>query len=168
MNLEAELEREHSRRQADKIAAWVGGNAKRFAELFAIFQSGRPLLQQRAGWPLSGCCAEHPQAILPHFPELLALAAKSGLHEAVHRNVFKILESCPLPEEWHGEIYEAALRAARDPAMPPGGKSYAITVLRRLTDLYPELLEEVRLSLRELRPGAGMAILSRLRREFSM
>ncbi|MES2709463.1 MAG: hypothetical protein V4726_22885 [Verrucomicrobiota bacterium] len=168
MNPEQELERGHSRQQTDKIAAWIGKNRRRFAGLFVIFQSGRPLLQQRAGWVVSCCCETHPQLILPHFPELLALARVPGVPEAVPRNIFRILSMCPLPEERHSEIYDAALGTAGDAASPAAVKAYAITVLRRLTDLYPELLEEVRLSLKELRPGAGAAVLSRLRREFSL
>lgn len=168
MNLEAELEREHSRQQADHLAAWIGGSARRFEELFHLFQNGRPLIRQRAGWAVSVVCETHPSLAVPHLTALLALGGKEGEHEAVARNIFKILGTIPLPEEHHGEIYDLALTKVTDPKVPAAVTAYAITVLRRMTDLYPVLREEVRLSLASLLPAAGAAVRSRLRKEFAM
>lgn len=168
MNLEHELEREHSRQQADHLAAWIGGNARRFAELFDLFQNGRPLIRQRAAWVVSVICETHPSLAIPCLPALLALGGREGEHEATARNVFKILGTIPLPDEHHGEIYDLALKKMTDPKTPAAVTAYAITVLRRMTDHYPELLEEVRMSLAVLLPAAGAAVRSRLKKEFAM
>jgi hypothetical protein len=168
MNLEAELEREHSRRQADGLAAWVGGNAGRFAKLCGLFQNGRPLIRQRAGWVVSVLSETQPLLIVPHVPELLALGGRAGEHEAVARSVFRTLENIPWPEELHGEIHDLALRKVSDRRTPAAVVASAITVLRRMTDHYPELRGEAVLLLQALREEAGAAVRSRLKREFGI
>ena len=40
MNLEAEILREHSKRQSVRIAKWVGSDKRRFKELMVLFLRG--------------------------------------------------------------------------------------------------------------------------------
>lgn len=168
MNLEIELESCHAREQADLIAAWVGGNAARFASLFALFRNGPSPIQQSAGRVVECCCESHSSLILPHLSDLCSMAGQHGLHDSISRNAMKIMTFCPLPETHHGRVFEAAMRIIGGPLKSAAPKAYAISVARRITLRHPELDPEVRQQLQLLRHGAGAAVLSRMRKEFGL
>jgi hypothetical protein len=55
MDLEKALVKEHTKRQKDKIAKYVGSDTKRFPELMDLFFKGEYRVTQRAAWVMSYC-----------------------------------------------------------------------------------------------------------------
>jgi hypothetical protein len=71
MDLQKLIAAEHSKKQCDRIVAYIGDDTDRFAGLVAIFFKGEYRLTQRAAWPLSYCVRLHPELIRPYFKALL-------------------------------------------------------------------------------------------------
>ena len=65
MKLREEILKEHSKRQCEKIVAWVGNDKKRFAELINLMLHDEYRVAQRAAWPVSFCVQEYPSLIIP-------------------------------------------------------------------------------------------------------
>ena len=168
MNLAAAILEEHSRSRTDEIAGWVGRDRRRFAQLFRLVENGEPRLRQCAAWSVSRCVQQHPELIDPWLPSLLALLPDRRLHGALRRNFFQILQIAALPVSCHDAVFQAATEALGLPSEAPAVRAYAITVLKRLTDLYPELLPEVRRLVVEAASGSPPAVQSRARREFGV
>jgi hypothetical protein len=60
MDLREEILKEHSRRQALKIAGWIGNDSKRFSMLVDLFLHDEYRVVQRAGYPLSMVADKFP------------------------------------------------------------------------------------------------------------
>ncbi|MBM2840584.1 MAG: hypothetical protein HW412_1112 [Bacteroidetes bacterium] len=55
VNGESEILREHSKRQAVRIATWVGRDKKRFRQLIKLFLEGEYRVTQRSAWIVNSC-----------------------------------------------------------------------------------------------------------------
>ena len=161
----AALTQEHSRAQTDKVAAWVGNDAAKFAEMIALMTGSDRLLAQRSAWVVAVVGEAHPEWVGTHLAALLDHLARPGLHPAVVRAVFRLMQSSPIPGNLEGRVMAVAF-AALGGVAAAAVKAYSISILKRLAEAHPELLGEVRALLAEQLPGACPAVRSRARREF--
>lgn len=65
INIHQLLQKEHSKKQTDRIVKYIGDDKTRFATLIELFFDGEYRITQRAAWPLSYCVREHPELIQP-------------------------------------------------------------------------------------------------------
>ena len=163
----AALRQEHSRAQTDKVAAWVGNDAAKFAEIIALMTGSERLLAQRAAWVVAVVGEAHPEWVGPCLGALLDHLAKPGLHPAVVRTVFRLMQSSPIPGNLEGRVMAVAF-AALGGVAAAAVKAYSLTILKRLAEAHPAILGEVRALLAEQLPTACPAVLSRARREFGV
>lgn len=103
MNLKEVLLKEHSKRQCDRVVAFVGKSPSRFSQLVDVFLSGPYRVTQRAAWPLSCCVEKFPQLIQPHLKQILAFSGKQDAHDAVKRNVLRLLQFIDIPPRLQGQ-----------------------------------------------------------------
>ena len=92
MDIRQSLLAEHSKPQTMKIVEFIGADEKRFAELMKIFFAGEYRLTQRAAWPLNYCAERHPDLIQPYLPKLLNCLNRDDVHDAVKRNIVRLLQ----------------------------------------------------------------------------
>jgi len=104
MKLRDTILKEHSKANCTRIVKWIGGNQKRFDELFDLFLNDEYRVVQRAAWPLSYCIIAHPEFIQKKFGQLLKNLKKPGLHDAVKRNTVRLLQDISIPKRYQGEI----------------------------------------------------------------
>ncbi|MFA6260049.1 MAG: hypothetical protein WC760_01160 [Bacteroidia bacterium] len=163
MDLATVLLKEHSKRLTETIIAYVNQDESRLDELVALVTGGKPILAQRASWPLSYVAIRNPDWIEKHLPSLISLLKRTDLHQAVTRNIYRFLQEIDIPEELEGKVAESAIRHIHDPRTPIAIKAFAITVLGNLCKKYPELAQEVRLLLEDERLNESGAIKVRMR-----
>lgn len=163
VDLETALFKEHSKRLTETIIAYVNQDESRLDELVAMVNGGKPILAQRASWPLSYVAIRNPDWIGKHLPSLISLLDRTDLHQAVTRNIYRFLQEIDIPEELEGNVAESAIRHIREPGTPVAIKAFAITVLGNLCKKYPELAHEVRLLLEDQRHNESGAIQVRMR-----
>jgi len=167
MNPELALREEHSKQRTRELVEWVGNDARRFGKMVGFMTGGDPLLEQRASWVVGDCVERWPGLAGPRLLHVLDNLGRSGLHPAVVRATFRLLQFAEIPPQLEGRVCGMAM-AALGGATAVAVKAYAMTVLKRLVGRYPEIGEEVRLLIEEQLPQASPGFRARARKEFGI
>ena len=164
MDLEYEILREHSKHQAVRLSNWVGDDKRRFKELMELFLRGEYRVTQRSAWIVSHCYDRHPQLLTPWIPAMAKKMQEPGVHDAVKRNVVRILSGVAIPRSLLGKIVGVCFDYLNSPTEPIAVKVHAMTVLYNAALLEPDLMHEVQWSIEQMLPYVGPAIRSRGRK----
>lgn len=164
MNLRAEILKEHSKQQTNRIIKWIGKDQKKFDELVSLFLKGEYRVTQRAGWPLSNIAIEHPALISKHLKKLLLNMQQPGLHNAVLRNTLRLLQFVKIPKSLQGHAAETCFQLFTDKKQPVAVHVFSMSVLGNLCMDYPELKQELKLCIEEQLPYASAGFRSRARK----
>ncbi len=157
------LESGHSKANTQKIADHIGGDAGRFKELITIFLAGEYRLTQRAAWPLSVCAEKHPELMRPYLNTFLDLLPRKDLHNAVKRNITRLLQFVEIPKRLQGKAYSHCLDLIADPKEPVAVKANAITVAEKIARTDPALMDELRMVVKPQLKGATAALHARVK-----
>jgi hypothetical protein len=153
----------HSLKQTERIAWFFGGDAVLFAALMQYFLGSDPLLAQRAAWVLSTVGCRHPQLLHPWWKRILK-RIQAPCHDALRRNVLKVLETTGVPESISPDVLDLCLRWLSDRSQPIAVHAYALSIVHAQAQRYPELMVELRAVVELLREQASPGIRSRLRK----
>ena len=164
MDLQKLLAAEHSKKQCDRIVAYIGKDKERFAALVKLFFRGEYRITQRAAWPLSYCVRRHPELIQPYFKPLLDNLERQDIHVAVIRNTLRLLQDVTIPKKFHGRVMSICFDFIQSPDTPIAVKAFSLTVLQHLSVEYPDIRPELRLIIGEQWERATAAFRSRARR----
>lgn len=143
MNLREEILAKHSKTQTNKIIAWIGTSQKRFDELVQLFLTDEYRVVQRAAWPIGSIAEMQPQLLTKHLPVFVALLRKPGLHNAVRRNITRLLQYIPIPEALKGDVMDACFSFICDVQEKAAVKAFSLTILEQLAKEYPEIVAEI-------------------------
>lgn len=142
--LENLLLAEHSKAQANLVVQWVGHSPARFKELVTVFLGNDKKLVQRAAWPLSYAAEANPDLLLKYTSRLLKNLSRPGLHDAVKRNTLRCFRDIPVPKRYQGLLMNHCFDFILAPAEKPAVKSFALAILRQLSQQYPEIKSELK------------------------
>ncbi|MBX3288754.1 MAG: hypothetical protein KF855_05350 [Acidobacteria bacterium] len=157
------LESGQSRANMLKIVAYIGDDPVRFRELLDIFFEGEYRMTQRAAWPISVCAEKHPELLMPHLNRLIDQLPRQDVHDAVKRNVVRLLQFVEIPKRLQGKVYSHCLDLIADPKEPVAVKAFSITVARKIAEQEPALMEELRLVVKPQLQNATPALRVRVR-----
>ena len=143
------------------IVQWVGTSQKRFDELFDLFTGPDLRLAQLSGTALSNCVMQHPGFIKRHWTKLLTNLERPDLHGAITRNTVRLLQYTSIPEAYQGIVMVLCFKLASAPAEKPAVKAFSLTILDKLSKLYPEIRNELKLMIRSQWDEEGPAFRSR-------
>jgi hypothetical protein len=161
MDLEAEILREHSKRQALKIATWIGNDKRRFKELMELFLHGEYRVTQRSAWIISNCFDRHPQLVMPWLPRMLKKMQEPGVHDAVKRNIVRILQWVEIPEALLGTVATLCFEYLNSVDAPIAVKANSMTVLVNIAQREPDLKHELQAGIEQMLPFVGPALQAR-------
>jgi hypothetical protein len=153
---------EHSKPQTMRIVEFIGADEKRFAELMKIFFAGEYRLTQRAAWPLNYCAEQHPELIQPYLPKLLNCLNRDDVHDAVKRNIVRLLQFIEIPEKSHAKVYSLCIDLLDNPNEAVAVRVFAMTVAARIAKSEPVLMNELRLIVRQHLPHSTAAFQKRV------
>jgi hypothetical protein len=163
MNLKTEILREHSKRQAVKIANWIGPDKRRFKQLMGLFLKGEYRVTQRSAW-IVGCCANrYPFLITPWLGAMIKRMQEPGVHPAVKRNVVRILQFVEIPKPLLGTVVSLCFGYLGSPSEPIAVRALSMTVLLNASQKEPELKNELQSMIEQMLPNAEPAIRARAR-----
>ncbi len=163
MDLRSEILREHSRHQADRIASWVGRDRARFRELITLFLRGDFRTAQRTAWVVNICAERNPDLVQPYLNQIVRRAQQTGVHDAVRRNVTRILQSVDIPDTLLGTVATFCFDLLNGDS-PVAVKALSMSVLDRIVRREPELGRELRLVVSQQLPYASAAFRARARK----
>jgi hypothetical protein len=164
MDLQKLLRAEHSKKQTDRIVAYIGDDEERFAHLIQLFFKGEYRITQRAAWPLSYCVRNHPGLIAPYYRQLLDNLGRKDIHVAVIRNTVRLLQDVSIPKRWHGRVMSLCFDFVAEPETPIAVKAFSLSILSNLSKDYPEIRSELKLIIEGQWEQATPAFRSRARR----
>lgn len=164
MDIRAEILRDHGRKQAIKVADYVGNSPVRFKSLLEVFMEGPYRVSQRASWPLNLCVERHTKLINPHFNSILKMVQRPGIHPAVKRNVFRMLQFVSVPKRHRGKVADAAFKFLTDASEPVAIRVFAMTVLANIAIVEPGLKDELRIIIEDGLPYGSAAYISRAKK----
>lgn len=144
MNLREEILKEHSKKQCQKIVAYVGNDKKYFAELINLMLNDEYRVAQRAAYPVSYCVRKHPELIKPWFGKMIKKMSDKKAHDAVRRNALRILEEVEIPEKYCGELFELSTNYLHDLKEPIAIRAFSISVMHNIAKKYLDLITEVK------------------------
>jgi hypothetical protein len=163
MQLREMLLKEHSKAQCSKIVKWVGNSQQRFDQLLHLFLTGEYRVVQRAAWPVSYCVEAHPAFIKKHFAVLFKKWTDSTVHPSVKRNTVRLLQYVAIPKKYQGLVMDNCFRFIADVNEAIAVKAFSITVLENLSNVYPEIIPEIKTIIEERWPHETPAFHSRAR-----
>ncbi len=143
MNIREAIEAEHSIRQTNAIVDYIGTDAARFNELVEIFLGNEYRPTQRAAWPLTYCAQLHPELVKPHLANLIDQLERTDVHDAVIRNVARMLKFVEIPQQLKGRVIDICFRLVDDPQVPVAARVHAMTAIVDLAGDQPELIREL-------------------------
>lgn len=149
MNIRDEIEKEHSREQALRIANYAVQNKKQFKELMNCYTDEDYRLSQRAAWSVSWAAKNKPVMIEPYIGVLVKRLQEPGVHPAVIRNAVRVLEYIKIPAQYHGDVMNTCFNFIENPVTPAAIKAFSLTVLFNLSKQYDEIKTELQLIIEE-------------------
>jgi hypothetical protein len=163
MDIRQALMAEHSKRQTMAIVEFIGDDARRFAELMKLIFAGEYRLTQRAAWSMNYCAERRPELIRPYLPKLIDCLKRDDLHDAVKRNVLRLLQHVEIPQRLAGKAYSHCVDLIDNPYEPVAVRAFALTVAARIAKSEPDLMNELRLIVRKHLPHTSVAFHKRAR-----
>lgn len=155
------LAAEHSKAQCNRIVAYIGSDRQRFAELVNDFLAGPYHVTQRAAWPMSYAAIAHPELVKPHLGKLISVLGSAGIHDAVKRNILRLLPSVRIPATHHEKLIGLCFDFLTCREEPVAVHVFAMEVLAKLVEPYPDLKRELGLIIEGNLPYGSPAYRSR-------
>jgi hypothetical protein len=80
-----------------------------------------------------------------NFGELIKNLKKEHLHNAIKRNIVRLLQFVSLPEKYEGDVMNLCFHYLETPNEAVAIKASSLTVLGNLAKKYPEIIPEIKL-----------------------
>ncbi|MGV3603443.1 MAG: hypothetical protein ACO1N1_19650 [Dyadobacter fermentans] len=166
MNIRNELLADvyQSKQKATQVAMYACTSEEAFRQLMHCFESDEYRLAQRAAYALSIATEERPELIRPYIGVLVSQLKRTGIHDAVVRNSARILQETDIPDEFHGELMNAAFEIIANRQIAIAIRTFCLTILFNLSKIYPEIRKELRVFLEESVEYEQAAFQSRARK----
>jgi hypothetical protein len=148
MNLREEMLKEHSKKNTIRLTAWIGEDKKRFTELMNLFLHDEYRVVQRSAWIVNQVAGDHPEWIKPWLKKMLEYC-KQPVHDAVKRNVIRILQDIDIPENLRGVAATVCFDFLASPKEPVAVKVFSMTVLANIVQFEPDMKKELVLLIEE-------------------
>ncbi len=164
MNLKEVILKEHSKSNCTRIAKYIGNNPSRFSKLVEVFLAGPYRVTQRGAWPLSVCVEQNPKLIQPHLNKVLIYIKQPNIHDAVKRNVVRLLQFIQIPKSLQGKAANICFDLFRNYNEPVAVRVFSMTVLANLAKELPELKNELVPLIEDQMPFGSAGFISRGRK----
>lgn len=156
MNLESEILREHSKTQCVRIARWIGTDKRRFKQLMDLFLKGEYRITQRAAWIIGHCADKHAELVIPYIDRMIGRMVDANVHDAVKRNVVRILQDIEIPRRLAGKVATICFEWLASAKEPVAVKVFSMSVLANIAKKEPDLKNEIRILIDQQMPtGSG-------------
>jgi hypothetical protein len=163
MDIRQALMAVQSKQQAMVIVNYIGDDPERFAELMTLFFLGEYRLTQRAAGIMNYCVERNPELIRPYLPKLLDCLKRDDMHDAVKRNVVRLLQYVEIPRRLAGKIYSHCVDLVDNAYEPVAVRVFALSVAARIAKSEPDLMNELRLIVKKHLPHTTAAFQKRAR-----
>jgi 8-oxo-dGTP diphosphatase len=152
-----------SMQEAEWVAASALENPAIFTKLFEYSCSGDSKLAFRASWTLTKVGDKYPEIFDPYLHQLVGLLPGVG-NESVERCFLRIISLAAMEkigEKHHGLLADYCFSALASAESAIAIKVYSMDILYNLSVIYPQLANELAVSIRLLMEDGSAAIVSK-------
>lgn len=169
-DLQKEILKEHSSKQATLIAKWALSSKENLKMLIDIFRFGDFKTTQRAGYAILKSFDIEPEAFNQYLIPLFEYMIGEGAHKhvAVKRNIFRMFEVVKIPSEIEGKLFQKCIDFLIDKNEADAIRSSAIIIGFRIAKNYPELKNELKLLVEVELPYAKPSFINRYKRAMKL
>lgn len=160
MDIRAQLLKEHSKANANYIAAYIGNNSLKFNELIGLFLGNEYRITQRASQVVSMVSDTYPELLTIHLNDIIT-NLQNELNDAVKRNTLRILQDQTIPEEHEGFLANKCFDFLLSSKEPVAIKAFSMTILANLTMKYPDFKHELKTIVEDLMQTGSPGIIAR-------
>lgn len=160
MTLIQDLKRDFSKAHTVMLAKEIGEQQERFDELISILLSKEQQIASRAAWVASHCTDVHPWLLEKHLKPMIQ-HLREPVHDAVKRNTLRMARQVEIPENLLGAAADICFGFLTSSKEPIAVKVYAIDVLWNIVKKYPEMKEELKISITDQMPFGSSGFRSR-------
>lgn len=160
MNLKLTLLKRQEKKRVVEMAEYIGSDKKKFSELMDLFLNGDNRTSQNASWVVSHVFDREPQMMIPYYDDFIGMLQKP-VHNAVKRNITRILGHQEIPEEHLGILAELCFNFVNDTKEAIAVRVFSLTVLYQICLKEPELASELKLTIETFMPQASAGFKSR-------
>ena len=151
----------NNKQTINEIIDFIGNSPVLFAALMDHFVYGTSRVSQTTSWALSHIGEQHAELIAPYHTTLLQQLQDKTKIGAVRRNIVRIYQTCPIPQEIEGELYEVCMSYILDPKEAIAIKAFSMTVCERIATKYPDLIPELIEAIQRIMPTTSSGIKNR-------
>jgi 8-oxo-dGTP diphosphatase len=152
-----------SMKEADWLSDSALENPAIFRKLLEYSLSNDRKLAFRASWTLTKVCDKFPEIIYPHLSQIVEYLPDVD-NESVERSFLRILSLSDvgrLKEKHHGLLADYCFAELNSATSAIAIKAYTMEILYRLSVLYPQLANELAVSVRVLMEEGSAGIVAR-------
>ena len=161
MDIRKQLLLEHSKENTMLVVDFIGSNPERFAILMDLFLNDTYRVTQRAAWVVGHAGKNQIALVQPYLEQMILHLKKPNLHDAIKRNIVRILQDIEIPESLWGEAADICFRFLASHEEPVAIKVFSMTVLHNITKKVPELREELAILIEDQMPYGSAGFKSR-------
>ncbi|MBG0858783.1 MAG: (deoxy)nucleoside triphosphate pyrophosphohydrolase [Bacteroidales bacterium] len=161
--LRSMVERMISLKEVQWVATSAIENPAIFNKLLEYSFSDDRKLAFRTSWILTKVCDKNPEIIYPNLPRITEVLGSID-NESVQRSFLRIISMSDmnkLTEAHHGLLADHCFSALRSGSTAIAIKAYSMEILYRLALIYPELANELAVTINILRGEGSAGIIAR-------
>jgi hypothetical protein len=156
-----ELLSDSSRRTADIAVGLIGDNPEIFKKFLEFAMEDKGPYAMRAARVVQLANKNHPELIRPYTKDII-LKFNSFHNDGLRRNILKIFTERSLnpDEDSFGKLIEIGFNSLTDPAEKAAMKMYAMVILYKISQFYPEIKTELIATIENQLPRSSAAVKS--------
>jgi hypothetical protein len=104
--------------------------------------------------------------IQPYLPKLIDQLTRNDVHEAVKRNVVRLLQYVEIPKKFAGKVFSICIDLLDDPREAVAIRVFAMSVAAKIANGQPDLMNEIRIISEKNLPQSTAAFQARARAVF--
>jgi len=161
-NIKQQLLAENSRRNVNLTAHAIGENEAMFRQLVRIMIREKAPFNTRAAWVFTAVTDEQPWLIEQHLEDIIPLLDKNQ-PDGILRCLIRQLSRITIPEKHQGIIFDICFSFSENPKYALAIRANSMSVLYEISNLQPELKNELITFFEQLEQEEAPAMKSRSR-----
>jgi hypothetical protein len=159
------LLRGQSKQTVDEVITWTGDHPSRFKILVDIISGNldQPI-RDRAAWAMSYIAGDQPELLKYHWDTFVNLLVNKKTSGAIKRNITRFMQEVEIPKKHHGPVINRCFELVNDPQEEIAIRAFAMTIVGNLLNEYPEMANELKLSIDKLLPYASAGLKNRAKK----
>jgi len=164
MDVEKEILEVRSKTQVLKLVKWVGNDKMRFQQLMKYMIYGEDHLAKNSAWILGHSAELYPALATPWLQAMIKILQRRGVHDAVKRNVVRILQFVDIPHKFRGKVVNLCFEFISSLTEPIAVRTFSMSVLATIALEEPILRKEFEIVVRQVFPYATPAFRARAKK----